>query len=754
MARIQYIPNRVIDTNGISDGAAVYVYQSGTNTLVSLYYDPELTVPILNPMVVPAGAEIPVFYHNFSGEVRLRVVADDGSVPMDDDPYIPPLSHDDLEDAAGEVAFVPGGGYAPNTVGGKLQEAPTWIDNHGSIATPASTAAALAASITYRNATGAALELAKDYAVPTSGGPYTLGPGPIFARPGASFTGRIYFGSDIAVQGRVPFRYNDGSVYFDYTLGRKWKRPLEERERPLDAVTDDNLRLEAVDMSTLETTYWNATSSDTWTSESPTKTAAQISYALANDSLWHVTWVPVMGGMDVTAAMSGAISGSIFGVFVRTTGGFEYFYAGTGLPGNLGIKLAGAAPSVTGGFSWLGQGTHESFAFHKSLLTVRALQGRKYAVMLNGTEIFPVRDMPNPGFLSAAGEIVAIGFGVFGNNTATVSIDNITRRTTREATGACPLHIGITGNSISDPNTHGAWDAWMREALDGAMGLKVLSVTNLAVSGYNSAQILNSVSGGALGQSNVCLIVSPEVNDVQGGASVTTTLGNISPMIDDLLAAGRKPILVTGPLWYSQALASGQGLPTTNYAEGAPHRAALRRLAATKGAGFFDLSEITGPVLSTYLATPNVTDAIQRDNIHPTAWFYRRIGEWMAKAILRAFRPKMTPRVRDAAFPTGAYSWMGNGWGINTAAYSLGEEGDLSFDAIFTAGTKTDGTPILNIPPAYRPTGNRYASVSSDVPGNVPLLQCQPDGNCVIYGLDPTATFIRVAARWTTALAA
>lgn len=87
MTRIQYVPNRVIDTNGISDGANIFVYQAGTTTPVSIYSDEDLTTPVSNPYPVSAGAAVPVLYHGFAGNIRLRVVASDGSVPMDEDPY-------------------------------------------------------------------------------------------------------------------------------------------------------------------------------------------------------------------------------------------------------------------------------------------------------------------------------------------------------------------------------------------------------------------------------------------------------------------------------------------------------------------------------------------------------------------------------------------------------------------------------------------------------------------------------------------
>ena len=36
MARYTYIPNRVIDTNGISDGAFIYAWLTGTTTPITL----------------------------------------------------------------------------------------------------------------------------------------------------------------------------------------------------------------------------------------------------------------------------------------------------------------------------------------------------------------------------------------------------------------------------------------------------------------------------------------------------------------------------------------------------------------------------------------------------------------------------------------------------------------------------------------------------------------------------------------------
>ncbi len=86
MARITYIPNRIIDTDGISDGGSIYVYQAGTTTPISLYLDAALSIPATNPYVVAAGAAVPSLYHNYGGNVRLRIVSVGGSTD-DFDPW-------------------------------------------------------------------------------------------------------------------------------------------------------------------------------------------------------------------------------------------------------------------------------------------------------------------------------------------------------------------------------------------------------------------------------------------------------------------------------------------------------------------------------------------------------------------------------------------------------------------------------------------------------------------------------------------
>lgn len=83
-----FTPNRVIDQNGISDGASIYFYANGTTTLQTIYSDAARLTPMANPVVVPAGAAVPNIYLNPDLVYRARCVPSGGGDPIFDyDPY-------------------------------------------------------------------------------------------------------------------------------------------------------------------------------------------------------------------------------------------------------------------------------------------------------------------------------------------------------------------------------------------------------------------------------------------------------------------------------------------------------------------------------------------------------------------------------------------------------------------------------------------------------------------------------------------
>lgn len=121
--RFTYIPNRVIDTNGIADGASIYVYQTGTTTPVSIYSNSALSTPVSNPYVVASGAAVPELYYSES-TVRVKVVGSDGATISDNDPYERPVTQIEIASTtAGQ-----GAGLIGTTSGDTVQDALDELD--------------------------------------------------------------------------------------------------------------------------------------------------------------------------------------------------------------------------------------------------------------------------------------------------------------------------------------------------------------------------------------------------------------------------------------------------------------------------------------------------------------------------------------------------------------------------------------------------------------------------------------------------
>ncbi len=77
---------RLIDTNGIADGASIYFYTTGTLTPAPVYTTAALSVEHSAPIVVAAGAAVPDIWLDSAVTYRRRIVYPDGSVD-DTDPY-------------------------------------------------------------------------------------------------------------------------------------------------------------------------------------------------------------------------------------------------------------------------------------------------------------------------------------------------------------------------------------------------------------------------------------------------------------------------------------------------------------------------------------------------------------------------------------------------------------------------------------------------------------------------------------------
>jgi hypothetical protein len=81
-----YIPNRVIDSNGIADGSSIAFFVTGTLTPAPIYTTDALSVEMTNPVVVASGAAVPNIYLDPDITYRRKITFSDGST-QDTDPW-------------------------------------------------------------------------------------------------------------------------------------------------------------------------------------------------------------------------------------------------------------------------------------------------------------------------------------------------------------------------------------------------------------------------------------------------------------------------------------------------------------------------------------------------------------------------------------------------------------------------------------------------------------------------------------------
>ena len=220
MSRITYIPNRVIDSDGIADGASIHVYQTGTTTPVSLYLDADFTTPTTNPYVVATGAAIPPLYHNHGGDVRLYIVSSNGDI-LDEDPYGSFIT-EVLQDAVDDI----------------ITDVEADLDAAVAAATAAAAASAAAAAVSETNAetaeTGAEAALDQMVALLDSIG--------VGDSSNGSF---IISGMGVSWESGLSYRISAGSFVIDGTV-----YSAAEQTITLDAADGTNDRIDVIAVGT------------------------------------------------------------------------------------------------------------------------------------------------------------------------------------------------------------------------------------------------------------------------------------------------------------------------------------------------------------------------------------------------------------------------------------------------------------------------------------------------------------------------
>lgn len=375
---------------------------------------------------------------------------------------------------------------------------------------------------------------------------------------------------------------------------------------------------------------------------------------------------------------------------------------------NWRMKPYGVA-ATTGAVAIPGGGSHLSQQPQNALWSIQVINPTTFAILINGVRIKTFK---------TASPITEFGFGVQGNAANNITLTGWTAKKSKQLSGAGEARLLVLGDSTA-ADIYGGWPFLMRLMLEGSGGLAVTKLTNRAVGGWSTTNVLNDLNGTdttfwtAAGVANVnlsdynCACIMVGTNDIQGAMNhLTVTRANIDAMIDYLQAAGIEVVIALPSMFYSQALGGGTGGASSNYEIGAIYRVQIEQSAALKGATFAETFAGKGHILGNYKGgDPLFYDQRIRDNIHQTDGGYVLDAYNMACGVMAAMCPETTKRIDRTLMPTTAEG--GAVAGITTSAvssFSTDATGYIRAVMAFTFSSQTlSNTLLYTLPPSMRP---------------------------------------------------
>lgn len=543
------------------------------------------------------------------------------------------------------------------------------------------------------------------------------------------------------------------NINFQYFLYPEHSEDLAEKRVWLDESDYDLSYRENFDLTTLasmrhETLLWPA--SDTWATASNVGVGLTggiwpyINWGSGAASTWHRSSFPVREGDDVCASFS---TGGVYNraVFVQHATGYIALYA-TGVSGGLQYvqKTTGNPTPVTNA---VGVGdiftSQIQYYGENSVWRIKILNKRQFLILLNGQQV--------GGVLAAPSDIMRAGFGYMPQAVTSVSISGFVRTRNNRAGGRQPETITIYGDSMS-ADMHGGWPYFMRKALEGSAGVVVGSITNLAVPGYTSGNAYTDMQ--AYGFNGGTALICAGTNDIQGLLGPTTLMTNILNMIVYARNHSQTPIVWIPPLWYTQAEAQAAGAPagtgqgSANAYAGADYRVNVERICAASGVKCVDMTQVTGPINAAYLVPGAgvIADSGMRDNIHPTAYMYKKLGLAMAKAILGERSGGIKRRREIQALPiTYASGWSAYPSAPEVAQMLLSEDGTLQLLGKISSptGTVSNGTVVGTLREDLRPLVP-YSGPASWSGGNCKVY-VDLNGDIRVDNFGPSGTYLDIS---------
>ncbi|AEK63184.1 GDSL-type esterase/lipase family protein [Collimonas fungivorans] len=520
-------------------------------------------------------------------------------------------------------------------------------------------------------------------------------------------------------------RYYDASPFFRQPSANKslWLSDAEYDRSTYLALQGTGFTARQVAWSTGDTF-----SADTFTASN--SDSFTVSGAIGGNI--HMGMITIMPGDKISCGMAQTgtplnyaivrYQGGYAGVYVSSDIGFTDVKGFTKNVGQTQVVLSASPP---------GQGSHQSYAGLNGILSIRIDAWNKYSILLNG---LVVDSETTPGAIYEA------GFGILPTSAGqTTKFQSLHICRGKPPTAGRFIGIKIFGDSKSCPR-HDAWPNYMKEALEFTAGLRNTVITNLAVAGTSTPDMLASMQTNGVAGASV-VIIEGGTNDVQGGYAMANSLANIGAMLDLCTAAGAIPVVIIPGMWYGQAQAGSGGQASLNYGNAGLLRAAIIRVCIERGGFIVDPLDYEGPVLANYInpaLTPNLTnagDSVVYDNIHPTTMANRLTGMMVARKIMGILYPQnVGSKMFDVPIATFLNNWGGTIAAPNlqiSAAYSVNCTGIIN---ALAGAIKTNGTVIATIPANLAPKHQIDVYLVTDITTERVIVSINPNGNITITG--------------------
>ncbi|KQW62855.1 MULTISPECIES: hypothetical protein [unclassified Ensifer] len=446
---------------------------------------------------------------------------------------------------------------------------------------------------------------------------------------------------------------------------------------------------------------------DTFTTQAASGASAQsVTWNLTASTNWNVSLRKALWAEEMQVEFSAKTGAFMRVACVRCQDRYYLIYGSlSGNALNWRMKPNSVALS-SGSFLIPGGSTHLSQQPQNALWSIQVINPNAFAVLVNGVRV---------KVFETASPITEFGFGVQGNAATNVTLTGWTLKKAKRLSGAGEARILVLGDSTA-ADIYGGWPIIMRRLLEGSSGLSVPKLTNRAVGGWNSKQVLDDLNGTdtsfwtTAGYANLdlteynvaCLMVG--ANDIQSNQNhITFTRANVDGIVDYLQAAGIRVVVAMPSMFYSQALGGGTGSATNFYENGAIYRVQIETSVGLQGEMLAETLAGKGHILGTYKGSnPLAFDQRLRDNIHQTDGGYVLDAYNMACGVAAALCPETTKKTVRKTLWGGAsvagFTLAG------TSAFASDDAGSITLQMSMSFSSQTlSNTLVYTLPPSLRP---------------------------------------------------